>query len=69
MVIDKTMCSTTIIDVAVTVHWKVKNKDEILKYQVFRIEMHKIQMEYKSESYNDHSVITGRNTNERRDTS
>ena len=43
VVIDKTKRTTTIIDVAVPLDWKVKDKDEkIVKYQYLRIEIQEV---------------------------
>ena len=43
VVIDKTKRTTTIMDVAVTLDWKVKDKEDekIMKYRDRRIEIHK----------------------------
>ena len=57
--IDKTKRTTAIIDVAVSLDWKVKDKDdhEILGPQNKNTET----MEDKSESYTNHGGITERN--------
>ena len=43
VVIDKAKCTTTIIDIAVPLDWKVKDKeDEILKYLGLRMKIQKL---------------------------